>query len=74
MSSRVFEYKGYVAISKYCAIDDLFYSQISGIADLVSFHAETEEGLEKAFQGAVDDYLTFCKEVGKEPDVPGGGN
>lgn len=28
------------------------------------------ENIEKEFRNAVDDYLDFCKEVGKEPERP----
>lgn len=37
---------------------------------MVNFESETYDGLEEEFHKAVDDYLKFCKEVGKEPDKP----
>ena len=30
----------------------------------------TYKGLEEEFQKAVDDYLTFCSETGKRPEMP----
>ena len=41
---------------------------LEGINDLVDFECEDLKGVEKEFHEAVDDYLEFCKEVGKEPD------
>ena len=32
--------------------------------------AMTYKGLEEEFQKAVDDYLTFCSETGKRPEMP----
>ena len=34
------------------------------------FEAESAREVEAAFQGAVDDYLAFCEERGREPDRP----
>ena len=48
------EYKGYRA-----RLEDGI-GKIDGIGDLVCF--------EDDFHEAVDDYLAFCKEVGKEPE------
>ena len=36
--------------------------------DLVIFMSDTEENIMTEFQNAVDDYIEFCHEVGKEPD------
>ena len=33
--------------------------------DLVTFMSDTEEKIMAEFQNAVDDYIVFCKEVGK---------
>lgn len=30
----------------------------------------TYKGSEEEFQKAVDDYLTFCSETGKRPEMP----
>lgn len=36
--------------------------------NLVTYEAQTTEGLKKEFELAVDDYLLHCQEVGKAPD------
>lgn len=45
-------------ITQYCG-------HIADIGDLVTFEAGTLDELEKQFRLAVDDYIEFCKEVGK---------
>lgn len=62
----VLHYKGYSAKPEYSAEDYVFYGTVLEISDLVDFQAETVEDLEEAFHEAVDDYLEFCKEIGKE--------
>ena len=32
--------------------------------------AMTYKGLEEEFHKAVDDYLMFCSEIGKQPETP----
>ncbi|RKJ76335.1 type II toxin-antitoxin system HicB family antitoxin [Butyricicoccus sp. 1XD8-22] len=60
-------YKGYSARPQYSAEDGIFYGKILGISDLVDFQSENAKMLEIEFRKAVDDYLEFCKEIGKEP-------
>ena len=59
------EYKDYWANIEYSAHDKVLYGKIEGIEDLVTFESESAADIEKEFHSAVDDYLTFCEEVGK---------
>jgi predicted HicB family RNase H-like nuclease len=61
-------YKGYSTRPEYSAEDHVFYGKILGINDLVDFQSENAKELENEFHKAVDDYLDFCQEVGKEPE------
>lgn len=63
-------YKGYECDYQYDEEDLIWYGKIEDIHDLVNFESETYDGLEEEFHKSVDDYLEFCKEVGKEPDKP----
>ncbi len=65
---NVLEYKGYYTQIEYDDEDRVLYGKIEGIGDLVNFDSETASGIEDAFHEAVDDYLAFCEEVGKQPD------
>lgn len=61
-------YKGYHANAVWDEEDALFGGKIEGIRDLVTFYSLTKEDIESQFRAAVDDYLLFCKSVGKTPD------
>ena len=61
-------YKNYFANVYYSVEDKILYGKIEGIVDLVTFQSESAAEIEQAFKDAVDDYLDFCAEVGKEPD------
>ena len=61
------QYKGYFSNISFSANDKVLYGKIEGIDDLVTFESESITDIEKEFHDAVDDYLAFCKEMGKEP-------
>ena len=62
------EYKGYHTLVRYCAEDGVLRGAIEGINDYVDFQTSNIADVEKEFHCAVDDYLIFCSEVGKEPE------
>ena len=66
--SNVLEYKGYYSKIEYSREDGLLYGRIEGINDLVNFESRQLDDIEKQFHLAVEDYLDFCKELGKEPE------
>ncbi len=68
MSKNTLRYKGYLANIAFSAEDMCLHGKIEGISDLVTFEAVNAEDIEKEFHSAVDDYLTLCKEIGKEPN------
>ena len=65
--NSVLHYKGYSAKPEYSADDQVFYGKVLGISDLVDFYTENAKEIENEFHAAVDDYLSFCEEIGKEP-------
>lgn len=42
------------------------------MTDYVDFHSDDEDGIEKEFRSAVDDYIDYCREIEK-PLPPGCG-
>ena len=70
LSTEPLEYKGYKTIPKLSVLDAVFYGEIAAIKDLVTWQSDTVEGIAKEFHSCVDDYLDFCKEIGKEPEKP----
>lgn len=67
-SNNVLEYKGYHTKVEFDCVDCVLRGKIEGIDDLVDFECENANDAEKEFHEAVDEYLAFCEEVGKEPD------
>lgn len=65
---NLLEYKGYHTKIEFDCEDLVLRGKIEGIKDLVNFESTDISTVEEEFHAAVDDYLEFCKEVGKEPD------
>lgn len=59
-------YRGYRAKIGYDKRDHIFVGRVTGIADFISFHAETKSELQAAFHRAIDSYLEMCWMFGKE--------
>ncbi len=66
-------YKGYAAKIDYSDEDLCFVGHIAGIRDVIGFHADNVAALRQAFEEAVDDYLAYCAEQGREPLRPASG-
>lgn len=72
----IMAYKGY-GVTQICIECDeetggnaILYGKLDGITDLITFQADSMREIEQSFHDAVDDYLDFCKKVGKEPEGP----
>ena len=68
MANNVLAYKGYHARIDFDIDTMTLRGKIEGIGDLVNFESDSVENVEKEFHSAVDDYLEFCRDVGKDPD------
>lgn len=64
------KYKGYTSHLKYNAENNIWFGKIENIKDLVNFEATNLEEAINEFNRAVEDYLNFCADIGKEPDKP----
>jgi predicted HicB family RNase H-like nuclease len=62
--------KGYHAKVEYRPDDNVLFGRVLDPGDTVVFEAERAADVEAAFHGAVDDYLDFYAEIGKDPDRP----
>ena len=65
---NILEYKGYHGKVEFDKETFTLHGKIEGINDLVTFESDDLKCIEQEFQEAVDDYLDFCAEVGKEPE------
>lgn len=68
MKENILEYKGYHAKIEFNVETYTLRGKIDGIKDLVTFQSSDAKMIEIEFHNAVEDYLEFCKEVGKEPE------
>ncbi len=68
MNNNTFKYKGFYTQIKLDCETNILHGKIEGIHDLVTFESNSIKDIEKEFHNAVDDYLDFCKEVGKKPE------
>ena len=66
--NNTMEYKGYHTKIKFYSESMTLRGKIEGINDYVDFEASDISSVEAEFHAAVDDYLEFCKEVGKKPE------
>lgn len=63
------EYCGYVGSIEHSKKDNLFYGSVQFITDGIFYESETLEGLQKAFEDAVDEYLADCKAMNRKPNT-----
>jgi predicted HicB family RNase H-like nuclease len=66
-------YKGYNGKVEYDDEAGVFYGDVIGLRDVVTFKGASVKELQKSFRESIDDYLIFCKRMGKTPDVPASG-
>jgi predicted HicB family RNase H-like nuclease len=64
------EYKGYWGTVEYDADAKLFHGDIVNTRDVITFQGTTVKEIERSFKDSIDDYLTWCKEEGAEPEKP----
>lgn len=68
MNNDVLEYKGYHTRVEFDSVGKVLHGKIEGIHDLVTFESDNISEVENEFHKAVDDYLSFCEDIGQEPD------
>ena len=66
-SQNELSYKGYFGSAEISAEDKCLVGRILYIDDLVVYESQTYLELADSFKRSVDEYLAYCKEVGKEP-------
>ena len=62
----VLNYKGFKTIIQFSKEDNVYYGTIINITDFVCFDGITVSEAIKFFKESVEDYISFCKELGKE--------
>lgn len=68
------KYKGYLGEVTYDADSKIFHGEVLGLKDVITFQGTTVKELEKAFKDSIEDYISWCKERGEEPEKAFSGN
>ena len=63
-------YQGYTGSIEFSEADAVFHGQVIGIKSLITFEGASVADLTHDFHNAVDEYLAFCSETGKQPEKP----
>lgn len=64
------DYKGYKAEVEFDDEAGVFHGRVINTRDVITFEGRSVDELHQAFAESVEDYLNFCKELGREPDRP----
>ena len=65
--SSLMEYKGYHGQVEYSAEEKLFHGRVIDIDDTIAFAGASVDELEKTFKSAIDGYVEWCEQIGKQP-------
>lgn len=64
------EYKGYVGVFTFDEKLELFIGRVSNSKTPITFQGKSMESLEYAFKDSINEYLAWCKKIGKDPEKP----
>ena len=64
------EYKGYIGLVDFDSEIDLFHGTVININDVITFYGSSVTELRQEMQTSIEEYIQFCQEEGKEPEVP----
>ena len=67
MISSLMEYNGYHAKVEFDSEDQIFIGYVLGINDSLNFHGKSAKELTQSMHDCIDNYIDYCKQVGKEP-------
>ena len=64
------KHKGYSGAVEFDAQQRIFHGRVLGLLDVLSFQGGSVEEQERDFRETIDEYLDFCRRMGKQPDKP----
>ena len=65
--SNLMEYKGYHGKVEYSGDEKLFVGRVIDIDGTITFTGASIDELDRAMRDAVDGYLEWCQQIGKQP-------
>lgn len=66
--SDLLEYKGYHGTVEYSAEDRILFGSVFGVNDSLNYHGSSLDELERSFHSCIDNYLSICEQIGKQPE------
>lgn len=72
--STLLSYKTYTAKVEFDPEAQIFHGRVLDINATVTFEVESAKEVKREFEKSVDEYLSFCKQLGQPPDRPFKGN
>ena len=66
---EVLKYKGYLGSVAYCDKERMYHGTMKNVRALVLYDAKDLDGLQSAFEEAVDHYIDVCRKEGWDPKV-----
>lgn len=66
--SNILQYGNYYGTVEFDLKERRIYGRILGLNDKISYEGTDLDSLERDFREAVNDYVNFCNEIGKEPE------
>ena len=67
--SAVLKYKEHIGSVKYCHKESMYHGTMQNVRALVLYDAKDLDGLQSAFEEAVEHYIGVCKSEGWGPKV-----
>ena len=67
------KYKTYSGKTEYDDEAEIFYGEVIGLRDVVTFKGSSVKELKESFKESIDEYLAFCQRMNKAPDIPASG-
>lgn len=68
------QYNGYVGQITYDRKMRIFHGEVLGLTHVITFKGASVDELEQAFKDSIEDYMSWCKESGEQPEKPYSGN
>lgn len=64
------QYHGYLARVEYDDEAKIIHGEVINTRVVITLQGKSADELKKAFEDSIEDYLTFCRERGEEPEKP----
>ena len=68
--TNTMKYKSFHGSVEFSPADDCLHGRLLNISDSIGYEGISLKEIKAAFREAVDDYLAYCKEIGKQPNKP----